>query len=232
MTDFAIIDDVIPLQLISLMVNSWMRYFERRQSKERVVWSPYKGQPNSIGYTRDDFQCLYRACQFPWNPKENDPVLKEICSLANERKGIHASDPQQTFNTVSWYPPGSGFMREHIDGGISPLIHALVPLTFRGKDYDEGGLRIKKRNGEWVDIEWLVKPGCVVLYDGTLMHEVLPVYGGIGRMQCFPLANEFGSIEDDPRNLAHVSIGKIVKARALLFKDKIRTLLGREQNYR
>ena len=232
MTDFEIIDDVISVHDIKLVVDYWLQRFLNSHGIHRVVWSPYRGQPNTVGYSKDTFQCLYRACEFPWNVYENDPWLNEICSAANKAKGEHASDPYRTFNTISWYPPGSGFMREHIDGGISPLIHALVPLTFRGKDYDEGGLRIKKRNGEWVDIEWLVKPGCVVLYDGTLMHEVLPVHGGIGRMQCFPLANEFGSIEDDPRNLAHVSIGKIVKARALLFKDKIRTLLGREQNYR
>ena len=54
-------------------------------------------------------------------------------------------------------------MREHIDiHQNKPILQYMIPITFKGSDYDEGGLFIMNKKNEWIDVDKISKIGSVI----------------------------------------------------------------------
>ena len=52
------------------------------------------------------------------------------------------------------------------------LLHFMLPITFKGQDYQDGGLVIFDKNDEKVDVDKIMKPGSIIFYDGIYKHGV------------------------------------------------------------
>src|SRR5690242_1252747 len=64
---FSIVKGLVPGPRIEAVRAFWLEAFGGAKPKRRVTWSPFLGQENHIGFTSDDFQHLYRSCDFLWN---------------------------------------------------------------------------------------------------------------------------------------------------------------------
>ena len=88
-------------------------------------------------------------------------------------------------------------MREHIDvHQDKPILQYMIPITFKGTDYDDGGLYIMNKNNEWVDIDKISKIGSVVFFDGRQKHKVEKIISKnpknqVGRIAVFAIPTFF-----------------------------------------
>src|SRR5437773_2283647 len=64
---YAIAKGLVPKDRIARIRTFWLDTFSKVQPVVRVTWSPYMGQPNTIGFTSDSFQHHYRAVDLLWN---------------------------------------------------------------------------------------------------------------------------------------------------------------------
>lgn len=240
---FAIVRGLVPESRIERIRAFWIETFSKIKPSGRVTWSPTLGQVNHIGFSNDKFQNLFRACDFLWNEPFH-PDTRDVCLRVHALRnllldedpyfGLRFSDARASgiFVTASYYPGGTGHMGMHNDGVSSgrPLLHSLVPVTFKGRDYKEGGMQVINRKGEPVDVDGQVGPGDVVFYDGSLNHAVMPVaaFPGktLGRIQVFPIPSVFKSLENDIAAVARIPTGRFVKAKWLWLKNQVRIHLG------
>jgi predicted 2-oxoglutarate/Fe(II)-dependent dioxygenase YbiX len=91
------------------------------------------------------------------------------------------------------YPSEIGMLEPHSDGhGDLPIIHFMVPLSFKKIDYENGGLYLYDKYKNRVDIDELVEPGDVIFFDGRNIHGVDKVIGGtFGRLAIFAIPTFF-----------------------------------------
>ncbi len=239
---FAVVKHLVPKQRIDRIRSFWVDTFSKMKFIGRVTWSPYLGQANHIGFTSDPFQHLYRACDFLWNDpfhQETRDVCLRVHALRNlvlnedPYFGMRFTDARYgIFVTASYYPGGTGRMSVHDDGvsGRTRLVHSLVPVTFRGIDYKDGGMIVVNRNAQQVFVEAGLEPGDVVIYDGSLKHGVMPIIPNagshLGRIQVFPIPTVFGNLKDDTEAIARIPASKIAAAQWLWLKNQIRIKLG------
>ena len=246
---FSIVHGFVSERDIGRVRDFWVNKFsEPDVARGRITWSPYLGQSNHIGFSDDAFQYLFRSCDFFWN-EPFDVLTRQIGLRMNTfRNQLLGKDPQHgtrfsdgrhgVFLTASYYPPQVGFMDMHRDGVAkqNELVHVLVPLTFRGTEYAEGGMRIIDRAGVERDIEVLVKPGDAIVYDGSLTHgvgKIMPIPGkNIGRLQISPFPTYFRPIEENPRALNAIPLATYLFAKAACFKNGIRMQLGLKPSLR
>jgi hypothetical protein len=136
------------------------------------------------------------------------------------------------FVTTSYYPPKIGRMETHVDGVTDKnrLIHSLVPITFKGKDYKDGGLSLINRQGKEIDVDAILTAGDVIFYDGALKHGVKSIVpfenNPIGRIQMFPIPTVFSNLEDNTFALSRIPFSSFSRAKWLFLKNKIRIALG------
>jgi len=239
---YAVVKGLVPLELISRVRDFWIKTFSNTTPTSRVTWSPYIGQESHVGFSSDKFQHLFRACDFLWN----DPLhaeTRDICLRVNALRNVVINeDPllgirfgygrYGIFVTASYYPGGEGYMQMHADGGTGNvmLVHSLVPITFKGKDYKEGGMLIVNRKGQEVDVDSQVEPGDAIFYDGSLKHAVMPVvsYPGqtLGRLQIFPIPAIFSSLDSNIRALAKIPTARFIASKWFSLKNKLRITFG------
>jgi len=244
---YAIVRDLVPVKWIDLIKHFWLETFANDSAKGRVVWSVYYGQKNNIGFSSDSFQHLYRAIDIPWNEpihKETRELSLRLSALRNlvidqdPLFGLRAFDKIGMISSTSYYPPGQGRMEAHTDGGTGKvmLVHILVPLTFKGADYADGGLVMWDRQGKLVDVDGQLRPGDAVIYDGSLKHEVLPIVAKegkhTGRLQMFPIPVVFRPIDKDVRGLGAISISQYLYAKYAVAKNALLIALGRKGTLR
>jgi hypothetical protein len=242
-TGFAIVKGLISEDRIERIRSFWTKTFATVKPTGRVTWSPYFGQENHLGFSRDPFQHLFRACDFLWN-EPFDPDTREVCLRVHAlRNLVLAEDPYfgmrftdsryGIFVTASYYPGGDGYMRVHDDGVPRQhrLVHSVIPITFRGRDYKEGGMVVVSRKGQEVDVDGLLSPGDVVLYDGALKHGVKriePLPGKtMGRIQIFPIPAEFNTLEKNIRAMARIPVSQFLRAKGFSVYNQLRVRLGR-----
>ena len=239
---FAIVKKLVPESRIHRMRSFWIDTFTHDRPSNRVTWTPYMGQTNNIGFTSDSFQHLYRAVDFLWNEPlhaETRQVCLRVHALRNlilgedPYFGIRFTDARSgIFVTASYYPGGAGHMAMHSDGvsNNKPLLHSLVPITFKGRDYKEGGMLVVDRKGQKVDVDGRVGTGGAIFYDGSLDHAVMPVVAfegeTLGRIQAFPIPTVFTNVETNRFVIARIPVSKFMDAKWLYLKDRIRILLG------
>lgn len=241
---YAIVEGVIAPDAIAAIRRYWLERYSGPRPAERVNWSPYLGQSNMIGFTDDSFQCLYRSCDFLWNPP-SEPLSHEVCLYLNRVRNlvlgqpllageVYAENRYGVFITTSYYPAGNGWMKAHSDGvtpGL-PLVHFVAPLTHRGIDYASGGMVVVDRRGNRVEVDARMKPGSVVYYDGSLEHgvdRIQPLAGSpVGRLQMFAIPTLFTNAETKQRILEKISYRALTRAKLSRLKSKVLTAFGRE----
>ncbi|HVM90330.1 MAG TPA: hypothetical protein VMU11_00325 [Verrucomicrobiae bacterium] len=244
---YAVIRDLIPIERIESIKTHWLKRFQETTPDGRVTWTVYYGQKSPVGFSSDAFQYLYRAIDILWNPplhEETREVGLRMSALRNlaidqaPEFGTRFTDALGVCPSVSYYPPEKGMMQKHVDGGTGKLmlVHILAPLTFRGTDYQGGGLRMWDRHGNVVDVDGVLKPGDAVIYDGSLEHEVLPIIPmpgkNIGRMQMFPLPLAFRTLEKDVRGLGAIPFVKYLYAKYAVTKNALLIALGKKGTLR
>lgn len=198
----------------------------RQTGPEGVVWDPYIGEHDKVCYSEDHFQCMYRGYAFPWNVDVSRIDFKTVEELNALRlrlaKGL-AADPNleiaDTYMTWSYYPAGKGWLDKHEDSVYSDamLLHYIIPLTFKGEDFDSGGLYFTDRSGAVVDVDSHLKKGDVLFFDGACTHEVRQIGSSrdIGRMQAFAIPCAFKHPEQSDRFLGGLSMTRIARIKAL-----------------
>lgn len=204
---FYIAKKLIDQKIIKEMQFFWKDYYKNinHSNLQRVQWNPYLGEPNKVGYSEDKDQLFYRTFDFFWNKpihKLTKDVVSNIrkltISLVEEDIGfgnLYTDDRYGIYATSSYYPANRGFLREHSDSNKNKtLIHHIIPLTFLNEDYNSGGLFLKDRKGNKIEIDSLVSYGDVIFYDGLLPHGVNKIMSdneGMGRIQIFAIPTNF-----------------------------------------
>ncbi len=128
--------------------------------------------------------------------------------------------------SVSNYPINEGFLFYHEDKLLDEkeLYHHLVPLTFRSKHYESGGLFIYDKNNNKIDIEDIVEEGDVIFYDGSLKHGVETIKGNsefnIGRIQTFSIPTNFQYPGDNFRTLVDLNLSNKKLIKYLFYRIK------------
>lgn len=156
-------------------------------------------------YTHSFFGRYTRHFEFYWN-RPSCPVSRDVSLLLHyARNVITGYHPMYgltflpgrvgVYLAITHYPMGRGEMAIHVDPNYFLPVHFNVPLTFKGEDYAEGGLRLHK-GGRAVDVEALLKPGSFLLHKGSVPHSIERVSGAgsktsIGRVQMFSIPTEF-----------------------------------------
>lgn len=244
---YTIVHDLIPQATLEAIRGFWLQRFKEMEGvqADRVTWSPYLGQPNTIGFTKDKFQCMYRSCDFLWNlPYERNAreVGLRINALRNLIVGFDvfrgttfSSDRYGVFITTSYYPPHEGWLGAHSDGVASniPLVHHIVPLTIKGRDYAEGGLTLVDRHGRTVDADGQMRLGSVLFYDGSLKHGVEKIVPSpdkrLGRMQMFAIPTTFSNVELNILAVGRIATSTFMRAKWMRVKNRLITALGLSQ---
>ena len=225
---------------MNVMREFWLDFFKKAMPKDRVLWSPYLGQPNQVGYTKDEFQWLFRAHDFFWNAPIHEETRNVALKINELRNGVLGEDPSfgtrftdinyRVWTSVSYYP-AKGFMASHSDTtSYENMLHGVLPITFPNVDYRGGGLFLKNREGQTVYPERDMTPGDVFLYDPALAHGVSSIVAdGVGRLQMFPL---MAPARISRSSLQRVRWSEFLKAKFDVAKDRAQALLGRAQAYR
>lgn len=208
--------------------------------EEGVVWDPYIGERNKVCYSDDHFQCMYRGYAFPWNGDESrssseifdalNSVRLNLARRLSENSNMQIHD---IYITWTYYPPGKGWLQKHQDSvySNSPLLHYIIPLTFKGRDFDRGGLYMIDREGNVIDVDSSLEKGDVLFFDGNCPHEVrlIESVGGVGRMQAFAIPSNFKHPETSERFLSSLSILNIAKIKLKKFLLEKKSRLTRQK---
>lgn len=217
---YSIVKDVIPMSVVDELREFGFSLL-KEPIAEGVVWDPYIGEHNKVCYSDDNFQCMYRGYAFPWNIGEGRFGFKIFDELNSIRFNLAKRMSENTsiqiddiYNTWTYYPPGKGRLQKHQDNVYSSslLLHYIIPLTFKGQDFNTGGLYLTDREGNVVDVDANLKKGDVLFFDGNCEHEVklIDSMGGVGRMQAFSIPTKFKYPEVSDRFLSNLSLLKIV----------------------
>ena len=237
---YVVVKGFVSASSMNALREFWLDYFKSVAPKDRVLWGPYLGQPNQVGYTKDKFQCLYRAHDFLWNAPIHGETRDVALKMNELRNEVLDEDPSfgtrltdvnyRIWTSVSYYP-AKGFMASHRDtASYENMIHGVLPITFPTVDYQDGGLFLRTRQELTVYPERTMSSGDVFLYDPGLTHGVSPIVSeGVGRLQMFPL---MASAEINRSTLQRVRWSEFLKAKFDVSKDRVNVLLGRQQAYR
>ena len=200
---FAIVRGVVPAEAIDGMRSRWLRHLKTTRARRRFVRGELVlGEPNFLSYSKVPEWCMYRHFDFPWNPATDDEtsrICDEIHRFRNRLQGFAPEfgttyNPRNygTYVSTSLYPPGEGMLKMHPDGhGEVPILHFMMPLTFKGEHYREGGLTIVDSAGVAHDVDAGCRPGDLIFFDGRCRHGVQRIEGAEGRLAVFAIPTYF-----------------------------------------
>ena len=239
---YAIVHDVVAPADIAAMRNFWIADFARCENVAPLVWGPYLGEANGAMFDRRAEHCVYRSFDYLWNPPYHR-LTREVGLALNrvrnrivgneERYGeLFAEDRYGIYVTTSYYPPGEGRMQEHGDGtGGRIHWHYILPLTFRGPDYDAGGLYLTDRRGVRVDVDAGMRAGSVLFFDGQLRHGVEPIVGRgedpVGRLQMFAIPVLFEAPERNQRLMQLIPVSTFARSKLSRLKRRLKAAVAR-----
>jgi len=190
------------------LVDDLRRFWLDKQDAKSFIYERSWGRKN---FSKEFHGRYLRHFEFLWNPpssrKSLDVLLmlhygQALLSNHNPFDGLilRPVSPDKAENllymAVTQYPLGLGEMVEHVDLNPFMPIHLVVPLTFHGLDYADGGLEIKSDSGDWINVDSQCSPGDVVLFKAAAKHRVKKVIGtgarsGAGRLQMFLIPQKF-----------------------------------------
>ena len=204
---FHIVNNLIPNDIFNEARLYWINFFSNIQNNKlpNIKWNVYLGEKNKITFSNNKKEYLYRVYDFYWNKSFHQPskdLLLEISNyikneVKNSEKNLNIinEDCYGVYASASYYPANYGFLTQHSDQlNNSMLIHHIIPLTFKNKDFSNGGLFIINKNGKKILIEDLIVPGDIIFYDGNLKHGVDKIDSSkkdIGRIQLFGIPTNF-----------------------------------------
>lgn len=204
---YAILHDAVPADFIDRQRARWMsRFTPAGVTRKFVRGNLALGEANFLSYSRIPDWCMYRNFEFLWNANDDKEAFDLHVRLHKYRNLVQGFDENYglTYNpecygvyiSTSYYPPGSGMLKAHIDGhGVIPILHYMLPLTYKGGDYQGGGLFCADKKGKDCDLDALMKPGSLIFFDGRQKHWVETIQGfesaPIGRLAVFAIPTIF-----------------------------------------
>ncbi|MBN8555151.1 MAG: hypothetical protein J0L93_06890 [Deltaproteobacteria bacterium] len=248
-TGYIILHDIIDQSVLKEIREFWLMTYEEMptQLDNQVIWGPFMGEANKIGYSNDANQNLFRSFDFLWNQpahlltRDLCIELQKIKNTATEKDSYYglqfSPDRFGMYVTTSYYPPNAGRLSVHRDAnkGSNQLVHFIVPLTFKGTDYLEGGLFLIDSKNKRIDVDSLMKPGSVLFYDGGLPHgvdKIIPLPGkSIGRLQTFGITTHFEAPWKSSDILDRISLKSLVRSRVSTIRDRFKRVLGFENSF-
>lgn len=204
---FAIAKNAVSLAFVKQERERWLTFFDSKPvTRSFVRGGLIFGESNFCSYSKIPSWCMYRYFEFLWNPTRHPESLKahtEIHKARNliqklpEADGLsYNSDCFGIYISTSLYPCGKGMLEAHSDGhGDKPILHYMLPLTFKGLHYESGGLNIRDKSGVAINVDDLVQPGNLIFFDGRCEHWVSTIQGGegktSGRLAVFSIPTHF-----------------------------------------
>lgn len=204
---YVILRDVISKDFIRSQRLIWINHFKNCwQGHKFVRGNLIYGEPNFDSYSSIPSWCMHRSFEFLWNTEtvsEHLAVHKRMHQYRNSVQDLPVNfglDFNEGHNGVyistSLYPSGSGHLIQHKDGhGVARIVHYMIPYTFKGTHYDEGGLYLEDRSGNIVDVDSRVNEGDVIFFDGLMNHGVQDIKSNIigapGRLASFAVPTCF-----------------------------------------
>ena len=204
---YKIYQNAINPEIYEEIRNFWLNYFSTDKPQKEVVRGGFSmGEENFNAFTDTNYWRLYRHFDFLWNDPTHEITNQIMVELHKKRNLAIGTDEDEglvfspmchgMYVSTSYYPPNIGMMTPHEDGLKKdgkdlPLLHFMFPVTFKGQDYEGGGLSVWNKKNEKIDVDELMKPGDVVFYLGSQKHGVdtiLPYEGKeIGRLAIFSI---------------------------------------------
>jgi hypothetical protein len=204
---FTIVRGAIDQTFVKKQRDRWLDYFASKPNTTNCVLSGLiLGEPNFCSYSQAPALCMYRYFEFLWNDNDDQEALDmhlAIHRMRNEIQGfpldygLHFSSQNYgVYISTSLYPIRYGMLEEHVDGhGDIPILHYMLPLSFKGKDFSDGGLHIRSKQGDIIDIDSLVSPGDLIFFDGRCKHWVKKIEASDpskpGRLAVFAIPTYF-----------------------------------------
>ena len=235
---YYIYKNLIDKKLFQNIQSFWVRYFnnQNKSNLQEVVWQPYLGEKNKRTFSEDKNQCLYRIYDFYWNKsihQETKKLVYELGDFVNKNllnsKLFTNQINEHNFGlycSVSHYPINKGYLFPHKDkiSENNKLYHHILPLTFKSKHFESGGLYIYDRNNNKINIEDLIEEGDVIFYDGSLKHGVEVIKGNdqlnIGRIQTFSIPVKFKYPAENIRTLIDLNLNNKTLLKYLFYRFK------------
>jgi hypothetical protein len=204
---FTICKNIVPVSYIKAQKKFWIQKFKIcNVNKKFVRGNLVLGESNFLSYSDIPAWCMYRNFDFLWNEGLNEEYLKIHLSLHSIRNQIqgYTSSFGLEYNPLSYgiylstslYEANKGHLAFHADGhGDIPILHYMLPITFKGEDYTEGGLFCYDKDGLEHDIDKMVSPGDLIFFDGRMRHGVKKIISEselqIGRIAQFAVPTHF-----------------------------------------
>lgn len=198
---YSICHDMIDPAVYAGIKEFWLDYFKKVPAVSYVVRGHFLlGEPNFSGYEDTAYYgCLYRHFDFLWNEPAHELTRKlaidlfrfknAVVGLPLERGLNYNPQMQGAYVATSYYPSGSGKLKVHRDTSheFDPLIHYMMPITFKGIDYESGGLCCVDEQDNVHDIDAKMKPGSVIFFNAKMRHFVKEIQSskGVGRLAVF-----------------------------------------------
>ena len=181
---FFIYDNFVDLVSFNKIKNFWQKKSrEVKLAKEKylTVINNFGASNHNVWGNHDD-SSFYRNIEYFWNPPVDELTRKVMLKIHKYRNLITADDenlgllinPQMNYfyQATLIYPNGTGYFSDHRDVENGILVHAYLPLTIAGTDYEEGGVYIRNHENKIIHLDALAKPGSAVFYNGGLIHGV------------------------------------------------------------
>lgn len=204
---FVILKNCVSTKFIDSQRKRWGQKFKHENVNRKFVRGGLiLGEPDFISYSDIKAWCMFRSFEFLWNKKSDKIALDvhlEIHKFRNRMQGFpsdyglnYNEDNYGIYISTSFYPSGKGMMCSHVDShGDDPILHYMLPYTFKGKDYSHGGLTCRDKNGKLHDVDINVEPGDIIFFDGRQEHGVDLVSGNKteipGRLAVFSIPTHF-----------------------------------------
>ena len=201
---FKVYDNVIKTNVYNEVRSFWLDYFSKDQPQREVARGDLLlGEENFNSYTDTDFWSLYRHFDFLWNTPTHQlttDIAIELHKIRNmtlnlpEDYGLNYNPECYGFYVSTSYYPPNGMMTPHADGFPKGkkefmLLHFMFPITFKGQDYEGGGMVVYDKNDQKVNVDEIMKPGSIIFYDGSFKHgceKIIPYEDKkIGRLAMF-----------------------------------------------
>ena len=203
-TGFKVYSNAIVTDVYDEIRTFWLDYFSKDQPHREVARGDLLlGEENFNSYTDKKFWSLYRHFDFLWNEPTHQlttDIAIELHKIRNNALNLPVEyglnyNPEcyGFYISTSYYPP-NGMMTPHSDGFPDnkkkfQLLHFMLPITFQGQDYQDGGLVIYDKNDQKINVDEIMTPGSIIFYDGLFKHgvdKIIPYENkNIGRLAMF-----------------------------------------------
>jgi len=181
---FVILKNVVSETFIKNQKDRWCKKINSKKiDKKFVRGGLFLGEKNFLSYSDIPSWCLYRNFEFLWNPSHDEEATEIHILLHKFRNKVQNFDENYGLNynkknygiyiSTSLYEINKGHLVVHSDGHSNqPIIHYMLPYTFKNIDFETGGLVCEDNNGNMQDIESEIRPGDLIMFDGRKMHGV------------------------------------------------------------